>query len=288
MKTTNLLMIAGAVFLGYKFAPESVKEQLPFGSGESGGTSVVNITENPFDWTKLTDALSGVKNEMPFPDMPEWILKPPEWIDKARDVTAIPAWFLNPPDWFNKAKDFVEGATGAVNPDGAGVVETVKEFFDTLLDTAKKAAEAAKPDVVPNKAGTSPEIGGFGRWFEHLRGGWQDVFDFLNPFDIAKHFYGTDAYRAENLLTGYARNVQPRPERSFGLGQAPIITEASPVRQRPVFSGGSPPRYTPVSPMPHPAIKGISIVGVLGGSPTPIGTLAGRLPPVKAERWMFT
>ena len=282
MKTTNLLMIAGAVFLGYKFAPESVKEQLPFGSGESGGTSVVNITENPFDWTKLTDALTGVKNEMPFPDMPEWMEKPADWIDNARDVTAIPAWFLNPPDWFDKAKDFVDTATAAVNPDGdgngKGVVELVKETFDMLLDTTKKAVETVTPDVVPNKAGTSP--GWFGQWFintwqYHLQGGW--VTDTLRNLQDVKDF-----------LTGNARNVQPRPERSFGLGQAPIITEASSVRQRPVFSGGSPPRYTPVSPMPHPAIKGISIVGVLGGSPTPIGTLAGRLPPVKAERWMYT
>jgi len=284
-------LIAGAVFLGYKFAPEKVKEQLPFGGGESGGIASVSITENPLDWSKITDALGKLKNEMPFPDMPEWMLKPPDWIEKVKDVTGVvsnvPEWMLNQPDWLVTAKEWWNKAQSAVNPDTAGVMPDLTGILDKFLETVTTIVEPVTPAVVPNKAGTSPEIGG-GKWWKHLTGGWQDVYDFINPFDIAKHFYATDAWEADKLLTNYARNVQPRPEQSY-VAPTGIITEASAVRARPVFSGGSPAKFTPVKPIANPQVPGTEIVGILHGNA--ISRLVRDKPappPVKAERWMYT
>ena len=232
LKTTNLLLLAGAAYLGSKLMPKEVKEDLPFG----GGTSI-NITESPIDWSTLTDALGKITGEMPFPETPSWLLSPPDWLDKVKDVTAIPEMIFNEPDWLKKAKEWWDTAQAAVNPDTAGVLPDLSGLLDKFLDTVTTVVETVTPAVVPNKAGTSPEIGG-GKWWKHLTGGWQDVYDFINPFDIAKHFYATDAWEADKLLTAYARNVQPRPEQSY-VAPTGVITEASPVRQRPVFSGGS-------------------------------------------------
>lgn len=270
MKTNNLLLIAVAAFLGYQLAPEEVKQQLTGGGG--AGTSV-SITESPLDWDKLTGLITAPVSEMPFPDMPEWFTQPPDWLNTIKDIT-LP-----------KLPDVIPDILPDVFPDSPDFAA----LFDDFLSKIKGVITEVKlPDILPDILPTikAPQTsGGGGGWWSHLSGGWQDVFDFDNPFDVAKHFYGTDAWSADKLLTDYAKNVAPRPEASFNK-QVPVITEASAV-----FSGGQAPQYTPIlSPFikEHPAIKGVSLVGVLSGSETPIGSIGLNPPPTKAKRWMFT
>ncbi len=262
MKTTNLLLLCGAAYFGFKLIPEDVKEELPFG----GGTNVSILTENPFDWEKLTGLLGKVQSDMPFPDMPEWLQQSPDWFDKIKDVTlppmGVPEWLINQPDWLVNTKEWWDKAQAVVNPDTAGVLPDLTGIADTIIDA-----------LTPNRPPSTKTPASGGGWWQHLTGGWQDVYDFLNPFDIAKHFYNTDAWKADKLLTEYARNVVPRPEKSY---RAPtgIIIESG---------------YRPIMPFANPRVPGTEIVGIIGG--TPVSRLVRdkpKPPPTTAKWWHYT
>ena len=267
LKTTNLLLIAGAVFLGYKLAPEEVKEQLTGG----GGSTVVSISENPVDWSKLSGIITAPISEMPLPSMPEWFTKPPDWLDKVKDITLpkLPDVIPHIPS----IEEIIDKIKFPAMPDMPDM-PSIEEIID-------KIKFPAMPDM-PDDTTT----GGFWDWLNNLKpkdpiGDWLSN---LEPKDPIGDWLSN--LKPKDPIGDWLSDVVPRPEASFGRG-APIITEAALVPHTPVFSGRAP-KYTAFMPMEHPGIKGVSIVGVLSGSPTPIGTLTGSLPPAKAKPWMFT
>ena len=277
MKTTNLLLIAGAVFLGYKLAPEEVKEQL---TGD-GGSTVVSISENPVDWSKLAGIITSPISEMPLPSMPEWFTKPPDWLDKIPDIT-LP-----------KLPDVIPHI-----PSIEEIIDKIKfpaiPSIEEIIDKIKFPAMPDMPDIPDIIVPKVPDIlkpsqpeakyGGFntGNWFNNIGGEignllnniTTDIVGGLNFLQNPYRYFGID------FPGGTSQSVVPSGERRN-------VTEASLVPHTPVFSGRAP-KYTAFMPIEHPGIKGVSIVGVLSGSPTPIGTLTGSLPPAKAKPWMFT
>ena len=182
MKTNNLLLIGAACIAGYMLAPQKLKDQVQ-SIMPGGGSTGVNLsigdllsgagvpsTENPFDLSALTTALTTIKSELPIPNLPE-IITP--------DIPGIPDWLKNlldgggitPPtptpevketvaptgwEWFTGLPEPLQAATGWAALLGgtytaAKVLPPATKVIGAGLSTGEKVVSAVGK-VVPKTA----------------------------------------------------------------------------------------------------------------------------------------
>ncbi len=168
--------------------------------------------------------------------------------------------------------DWIKNAAGGGGVDTAG----------TGLDLFGKLKDAFNVYTGDTTKGLSEGID----FFSWITGGWQDKNSLVASFQERGFGYKYPwSLKRQGELTEYAKNILAKPPAE--VMKAAATTPTTPSGRAP-FSGGRAPTYTPLSPTPHPGIPGVSIVGVLRGSSTPIGSIGTKPPPTKAERWMFT
>lgn len=286
MKGKDALLIIGGLVVGYQLMPEKVREQLQIPGG-GGGSSIgldflpeinlpeINISEVP----GVTQIIEIVK------EVPEKIPDPTSLIPNTPENPGPP---IPTPQ---EIIDYIMDKTGAGDGGGPGLPDP-RDLIDTAGLGIFDQLGMLGGDYLENlKKG----ILGIAGTLDMVTGGWQEKFDAPNAFDFAKHFIGTDAYKAEHLLTDYAKAALERgtpvpgaiSTETINPKDAPAVSES-----RPTFLGGSTRPYSVVNPTPDPRFGGkLSIVGVLSGPGTTkqaVHSSGKEAPPATPTWWMFT
>lgn len=271
MKGKDIALLIGGGLAAYMLIPKETRERLiPSGSGSAMSLGLdLNLPEIKMPSFNIGDI--GI------PQIPAIIPEIPDPRKLIPDIPEVPNVVPDIPG-IKEILDIFKNVD-LTGKDGGGLlpgIPGVPDLAGTGLDLFGKLGEIGERYFENFGKG----ILGFAEAADFYTGGWQED-------NSVMAWFRKMAFPVNATVTDYAKAALERGTRI----PATISPEAISNKEAPAaseFSGGSAPGYTPIKPMSHPGIPGVSIVGVLSGSPTPIGSIGTQAPPTKAERWMYT